>query len=238
MNVVNYSDLHPIQKDILRVLMYKPEARFSELNTQGVTSDHFNFHVKRLVELGLLEKKADEGYYILTAIGKEFANRFDSDSKAMSYERQPKMSVIIGCVKEEGGVRKYLTQRRLKQPFYGFLGFMSGKVRWGDDLAFTAARELKEEMGVEARMTLCGVWHRMDYSLGDVLLEDKYFFVFRGDDARGELVQNFEGGENRWLSEEEIFALPNFFHGVGEVIKIFNQEGFVFVENKYKVEKY
>ena len=41
-----------------------------------------------------------------------------------------------------------------------------------------ARRELKEETGLEGKLELVGVKHKMDYSQKGNLLEDKYFFVF------------------------------------------------------------
>jgi predicted transcriptional regulator len=68
-------DIHPVQGDILRVLLYTPDASFTELNGGTLSSDHFTFHIKRLVEIGLVEKTSDARYR-LTATGKEHANRF------------------------------------------------------------------------------------------------------------------------------------------------------------------
>ena len=36
-------ELHEYQFSILRTLLFKPGARFSELNKVGISSDHFNF---------------------------------------------------------------------------------------------------------------------------------------------------------------------------------------------------
>lgn len=228
-------ELHPIQADILRVLLFKPQARFSELNTTGMTTDHFTFHVKRLVETGLIEK-TEQNTYQLTTIGKEFANRFDTDSVVL--ERQAKIGALVVGVKKEGRIRKYLIQQRLKQPYYGFYGFITGKVKWGETILETSAREFKEETGLEAKFSLVGIKHKMDYSSEGNLLEDKYFYVVKASDFRGELVTEFEGGKNKWLSKEEIFQLKNLFDGVDESIEMVDQENLVFSETKYTVSKY
>ena len=69
--------IHDAQMVILRELLFHPSAGFAELqkNTH-LTSDHFNFHINRLVELGLVEKIA-RGHYSLSSKGKEYANRLD-----------------------------------------------------------------------------------------------------------------------------------------------------------------
>lgn len=222
---------------ILRVLMFQPEAKFSELNTGNISTDHFNFHVKELLTLGFIEKTADN-LYRLTPKGKEFANRFDNDQRQPVLERQAKIGVLVVCVKKEGDAEKYLMQQRLKQPYYGFYGMVTGKVKWGETVAETAARELKEETGLTAEMEFKGVEHKMDYSPQSEMLEDKYFYIFKGTKAAGNLIERFEGGRNVWLTKEEIIKLPDLFPDVEEILEIINQKKMTFTEKKFTTEKY
>jgi len=52
---------HPVQKEILKNLVYKPNARFRDLNTTELTNDQFTFHLKKLLQDGYVEKMED-GY--------------------------------------------------------------------------------------------------------------------------------------------------------------------------------
>lgn len=70
-------NIHDAQTKILRELLFHPKAGFSELQKPtGLSSDHFNFHISRLVELGLVEK-VSRGHYKLTPRGKEYSNRLN-----------------------------------------------------------------------------------------------------------------------------------------------------------------
>lgn len=228
-------EIHPIQADILLVLLFKPKAKFRELNTTKMSTDHFTFHVKRLVELSLVEK-TKAGYYRLTTKGKEFANRFDTDSVVL--ERQAKIGVLICCVKKVDGKVKYLIQQRLKEPYYGYYGFITGKVKWGETLEEAADRELKEESDLSGNLKMVGIKHKMDYAKKGMLLEDKFFFVFRVNAVRGKLQDRFEGGRNVWMTEKEIVKLSNLFDGVDESIEMLKRNDVLFSESKYKVAKY
>ena len=230
-------DLHPIQGDLLRVLLFQPQARYTDLNPKRVPTDQFTFHLKRLVELGYVTKQSD-GLYSLTATGKEFANRFDTDAPKLAIERQAKLGVSVGCVREVDGVTQYLVQERLKQPFFGYYGFVTGKVRWGEKVLETAARELEEETGLQADLTLVGVKHKMDYTADGNMLEDKFFFSVRGEHARGTLRETFDGGKNAWLTRHEIEKLPKIFHGMREGMDMLHSPTLVFDEATYKVEEY
>jgi 8-oxo-dGTP pyrophosphatase MutT (NUDIX family) len=228
-------EIHEVQALILRALLFKQEAKFSELNKNKLSNDHFNFHVKKLVDDGVIEKTAND-LYTLTTIGKEVANRLDTEK--VIFERQAKIGALVVCIKEENRKKLYLIQQRLKQPSFGFHGFMTGKVSWGETLLETASRELMEETGLTADLTLKGIKHKMDYSVEGDLLEDKFFFVFRGDNTKGELVEQFEGGRNMWLTREEILKLPDLFDGVEDNMDIVEKGSLQFLENKYTLKKY
>lgn len=223
-------EIHQVQAQILKVLLFKPEARFAELNVTKLTTDHFTFHLKQLVENGIVEK-TKKGTYRLTAKGKEFANRFDTEKAAL--ERQAKLAVLIVAIKVSEKIIKYLTQQRLKQPFYGYRGFVTGKIRWGETVLETAVRELKEEANLTGKLEFVGIEHKMDYSENSEILEDKYFYIVKAANTKGKLIENFEGGKNSWLSEKEILASGNIFEDVPKILKGLMQGHFFFLEDKY-----
>lgn len=225
-------DIHPVQARILRVLLFKPRARFAELNVEKLTTDHFTFHVKQMVASGLIHK-TNKGDYELTIRGKEFANRLDTEE--INVEPQAKVSVLIVPIKEEKGLRKYLIQQRLKHPYFGFHGFFSGKIRKGETIYETAQRELKEEAGLEGDLVLKAVKHKMDYSPKGELLEDK-FFLFLAGNLKGGFIEKFEGGRNLWLTERQIFKLSKLFKDVRQTIDFVNKKRLQFSEKKYTEE--
>ena len=228
--------LHPSQAEILKILLFNPQARFVQLNELRLSTDHFSFHIKSLMKEGLIVKTQNR--YGLTVVGKEFAGRFDVDSAKVGLEKQAKISVAVAAVKKENGKTKYLLQKRLKQPYFGYQGFITGKIKWGETIEQAAAREFKEETGLTGSFTFKGVKHKMDYAAAGEMLEDKFFFVFRVDNLQGEFQEKIEGGQNFWLTKKQIFALPNLFHSVEDVIKMISQNKIIFSETKYKVSGY
>lgn len=227
-------EIHQAQAQILRVLLFKPEARFAELNITRLTTDHFTFHLKQLLEAKMIEKN-DKGSYRLTVKGKEFANRFDTEKAAL--EKQAKLAVLIVVVKPFQNVTKYVSQQRLKQPFFGYRGFITGKIRWGETVLETATRELKEEANLTGKLEFVGIEHKMDYSETGEILEDKYFYIVKATNPKGKLIENFEGGKNSWLSEKEILASENIFEDVPKILKGLMRGHFFFLEDKYSYSK-
>lgn len=197
-------ELHKAHVAILHVLLFRPDARFAELQkASDLASDHFNFYLKQLVDDKLVAKNA-QGAYHLTQQGKEFANRFDTDERKV--ERQPKVAVCLWIMDGQG---RMLTQQRLKQPYYGYWGRPTGKIRWGETIMEAAARELMEETGLTADLSFDSVYHKMDFNdeTGD-MLEDKIFFMIKAVNPRGDLIESFEGGKNAWLTADEFMKQP------------------------------
>lgn len=198
--------IHEAQTKILRELLFRPSAGYAELQKPtNLTSDHFNFHITRLVEIGYVEKVA-RGQYKLTPRGKEYANKLDTDQNEI--ERQPKSAVIL-AVQKDG---MFLFQERLKHPYYGFWGFPSGKIRWGETIIDCAQRELMEEAGLTADCEHKGIYHEQVYQVetGEQL-EDKIFHVILCTNVSGGLVEKFEGGRNAWMSLKQAAAEPKKF---------------------------
>jgi ADP-ribose pyrophosphatase YjhB (NUDIX family) len=190
--------IHQTQIDILRELLFTPDASYADLQkVTGLESDHFKFHIARLVELGYVERLA-RGRYSLSAKGKEYANKLDTDERTI--ERQPKSAVILVVQQAD----HYLMQERLKHPYFGYYGFPGGKIRWGETIMQAAERELLEETGLAATLTYRGVYHEHVRSDDGDIIEDKIFHVVYGSKPTNEMSENFEGGRNVWMTLEEI----------------------------------
>ena len=195
--------IHDAQVLILRELLFRESATYAELQKPtDLTSDHFNFHIKRLTNLGLV-KKLKPGTYTLTTAGKEYANKLDTDSNTV--ERQPKLAVILAIKRTFGDDTKYIFQKRLKNPYYGFWGFPTGKMRWGETVLEAAQREALEETGLDLEFEAKGVYHEhVTLDQERKVVEDKMFFVCEAHSDSGDLLEDFEGGHNQWMSVEEI----------------------------------
>lgn len=223
---------HATQMAMLKVLLLSPAAGFAELQKAAdVTSDFANFHIKQLIATNYVKKNA-AGKYILTADGKEYANRMDTDEKAL--EKQAKLSAWLVV---DDGKGKFLAQQRLKQPYYGYWGRLGGKIRWSETVLEAAARELMEETGLTADMEFKGIYHKLDYSKNGAFLEDKYFYLVHCTNPRGQLIKSFEGGENHWLTDEEMAKKAKVFESALQASKLAVKPGLQFVEVKHIYEE-
>jgi ADP-ribose pyrophosphatase YjhB (NUDIX family)/predicted transcriptional regulator len=222
---------HPAQVAILRHLLFTPEAGFADMQkTTDLSSDHFNFHVKKLTEEGYVEKTAKS--YKLTRKGKEYANRMDTDENEI--EKQPKISIAITLERRNSsGEREFLFQQRKKNPYYDFWGRVGGKMRWGETIIEAANRELKEETGLEADFEYRLLYHKRDFDKKTKkLLEDKIFLCVYAAQYRGQLMESFEGGINRWMTHEEFIKQPKRFVSVDDFMELIDN-GHTFAEREF-----
>ena len=228
---------HAAQKAILRHLLFTKHAGFAELQKQTeLTSDHFNFHIKKLVDADFVDK-LDDGYR-LSRKGKEYANRMDTDDHEI--ERQPKVSVALLVERQNGDRREFLFQQRLKNPYFGFWGRLGGKVRWGESLTEAAARELTEETGLAGKFTFKMLYHKRDFRKDDgTLLEDKIFLIMHTGVVSGELMERFEGGYNKWMTQDEFLKTEKRFESAHEFVELvdkgvaYHERDFIYDDSEY-----
>lgn len=205
--------LHLAQTKILRELLFMPTARFAELQkASGLESDHVKFHIKQLVKLGYINKIGNA--YQLSVIGKEYANKLDTDAGVI--ERQPKVAVllVVEQYNPKTHMAEYLLQKRLKHPYFSFWGAPTGKVRWGETLIDAAARELEEETGLTGTFEYRGIYHeRVRHQETGEIIEDKLFQLMFCDRFSGELQVEFDGGHNAWRMLEDMMLESKKYKG-------------------------
>lgn len=206
--------IHEAQTKILRELLFLPETNFAGLQkVSGLESDHVKFHIKRLVELGYVEKHGSK--YRLSIKGKEYANKLDTDAGVI--ERQPKVAVLLIVERDHDGQKQYLLQERRKHPYFGYWGAPTGKIRWGESILETATRELEEETGLTAVFEYRGINHeRVRHSDTGEFVEDKIFHLMFTDKTSGSMKSEFDGGRNAWRTMAEMKQEPKKYKGFYE----------------------
>lgn len=198
-----------------------------------VGSDLLSYHLRELLKSDLIVKKEDS--YSLSVKGVDTAGRMDTFTRKM--EKQPKVSVVLIVKKVEAGVEKYLIQKRLKQPYFGYLGFLTGKVTYGETILETADREAQEEAGISAKFEHKYVLYELVYDQNKNILEDKFFNVMYGEYTNGEIV-NGEGAENIWCDMATFYSLTPKYHNEDEIFEWYKNGQKEFVEKKYIVNSF
>lgn len=202
--------LHYFQKDLLKKLITsnKP-SRFNDLLIEGLESEHMNYHLQRLIESELVSKTA--AGYQLTDTGKDYANLMDDAVEEV--EKQPKTSVLIlACRKRKNTeTDEFLASKRLRHPYYGKVGLLTGKVRFDETIEQSVLRELYEETGMQGKtVALISIYHKIR-TKGSTFVQNNIFYRHLITDLHGEFIARTEYQENFWATIEELNQRDDLF---------------------------
>jgi ADP-ribose pyrophosphatase YjhB (NUDIX family) len=151
-------------------------------------------------------------------------------------EKQPKYAVFLIAIKEEKGKKYLLIQKRLKEPYFGYQGFITGKVKFGEELIDAAKRELLEESGLTGEFEFKGAHRDIVYSKEKKLLEDKVFHLFIITNCEGRLLTDIEGGKNFWVLEKDFANLDKLYYNEKDLFACSKLKKIFYKEEKYYVD--
>ena len=237
MNTIEFK-VHFFQREILKKLITAEKGhKFSELMINGLESEHMNYHLKQLLTLGLISKSGQ--IYKLTDKGKDYTNLMDDNNQLI--EKQPKTSVILKAVRKREGSDEYehLVCKRLKQPYYGKVGRLTGKVRFGEMLQEAALRELYEETGLVAdTFWLEKVYHKMRFRKETKeVIQDVNFYIFYLTDFHGDFISENDIQENFWITESEAKSRDDLYDDF-KLDNPIGQSHLTFEESKKEAQGY
>lgn len=211
-----------IRKNIILKMIHNPEAKFSELWDKDIESNAFAYHLKKLETEGVIEK-CDE-VYKLTEDGKKLSAFIEGDTGERASLPTPTVVVVV---MHDG---KLLVQKRLKEPFYGYHGFISGKVNFGFNVLECAKRDLMEETNLEADLEFKGMGMTKTFNNGELVFHHFFYYVLASD-PKGELIKKSHKSENFWIPFEEISSLERF-PDFDDLVNLLQQDKFFIRENE------
>lgn len=196
---------HPTQLRIIKQLKSTKSARFNELKPNDMTSDHFNFHIKRLTDAGLIHKLGD-GSYSLTTEGKVVANKIDDTRFHTSVtEAQPKTALLFIIGKSIKGQEQYVVKWRTQHPFMDHLVFPTRGLKSGVTIDEMIASYLPFTTGLSGTPHFIGQIRRIDIDpKTNQVLSDILFLVTHIQEPTGELTNDHHGAKQFWATEQEI----------------------------------
>lgn len=168
---------------------------YSQGKPGKVSNDDYKYHLKHLVNQGLIEKQGK--VYSLTQKGKIAAMHLDAKGV-----QQEKFWVHVSCYVEDKA-RNVLLQKKLKHPYFGDVFGIAGKVHQGETIELAASRKLFEESGLICKFKTIGTVRRIRRNTSSDILQDAFFYVCFGKNPTGKLVKKNVFGENFWCTYSE-----------------------------------
>lgn len=203
--------MHTIQKQILAKLkFYNSGARFSNLRINNIENDKFNYHLQKLIEEKYLTKRVSR--YFLAPKGKSFVTNLQEDDIQM--KTTYKLSVYIVPIVNG----KVLLYKRLKHPQYGYVGYISEKMKFGENMVNAAIRGIKEETTLDANFSLVGNLRQIRKNSNGKVIEDGIFYIMYTDKVTGKLREKCEEGEYFWIDIDKISSIKKLFKPSVEIV--------------------
>mgnify|MGYP001618767480 CR=1 FL=1 len=196
-------EVHECERQIMLKLIHAPQATFNELWAKQGESNTFAYHLHKLEEAGIVIKNAD-GAYHLTEKGRKDSAFIEGDTGARA--EFPTLSVVM--LVQDGD--NWLCQRRLKQPFFGYWGFISGKINFGFNVFECATRDLEEETGLIATDWELKAIEQVKTFEDGRLLHHHFLFHVYTTKFSGVLKPATHKASNAWMTLDEYKSKETF----------------------------
>lgn len=210
------NEINDVQGLILRQLFTRDSLRFSEINTEGYSSDHFSYHLRQLIKHGLIER-TDDDRYRLSVIGRSRGVLLSTQSSGFIEQGFIACRIVIS--RETDGIKQYLIQERTKVPYKDYLAEPGGKILYGENIIDAARRNLLAETGLDCDLEVKGIVHYKD-EYQKIIVQDKYFFVIKGSKPTGDINPHGPTGKNCWMSLDNLSKNSKAHQGLTELIEI------------------
>jgi len=217
-----------IQYHILVELTRHSQRRYSQLRPRDVEGNLFMYHLKGLLNDGLVEKA--EAQYQLTLKGLQFVGTLSL--KTGRTRKQPKILNAIICRNEAG---EYLFTRWRRQPNTQLVSFPHGMMHYGESVLGMVAHELAEKAGLSADLVYRGDVYVRGMLAG---MLDRHMLVHLFEATNVELADGAseEVGESFWAPLDSLRA-EEFVPGFYEIAQMAdkNPEGQIFADIQIEV---
>lgn len=187
--------MHETKREIIHTLRYKPGSRFSDLKSDGIDSNKLSYHLNRLEKQDLI-KNIDSRYFLTDEAKKQL--NFLTDDTA---EIRKHPVVVVALLPIRGN--KILLQERLKEPWYGYWLYVSGKVEFGETFDEAIARELFEETGLRGKSSFVGMVSSISKQ-NEKTAYHVHMYCYRITDISGKLKADVKEGKNKWFTLSDL----------------------------------
>ena len=191
---------HHIQKAIVYALAFSDAMRFGELKPDELENKAFDYHLKKVVKAGLVEKTA-EGLYRLTSEGKRVG--ISASRKQLERLDQARSTLLLAPRRASDGA--WLLMRRKAQPLIGLRGFMNARPTAEQQIVRTAEQVCREQTGLAGTFVVHGDGYFRTYRGGE-LESFIHFTLLVCNDIQGDLHQNSSLAEYYWDTDPDWLA--------------------------------
>ncbi len=219
---------HHIQRTIVYKLAFSEGMRFSDLKPGELENKPFDYHLKKVIKAGYVQKSED-GLYRLTPEGQLMWRM--SQKKSTNADRAYS-TLLLAVQRQSDGA--WLLYRRRTHPMIGLTGFMHAKPSPDSTSTELAAQVLREQTGLLGKFVVHGHGYFRVFR-GGLTEGFTHFTLLRCTEIEGVLIQNSELAEYYWDTDPD-FAAPDMLPNMQTLHKMLQAPVGSFVEQTFDIE--
>ncbi len=219
---------HHIQKSIVYDLAFAESLRFSDLKPDGMENKAFTYHLKKVMNAGLVQKQ-DDGHYSLTMKGRRVGKgALKKESRLLDRA----YSILLLAVRNIE-TDNWLLYKRQTQPLLGLTGFMQAQPVAETDARRTAQQTCFEQTGIQTEFTVQGHGYFRVYRAGE-LESFIHFTLLLSDAPTEELLETAVSAGYSWQQTPN-FASPDMLPNMQILHKMCVDTPGSFVEETFEL---
>jgi hypothetical protein len=218
---------HYIQKNIVYTLALATSLRFGELKPDGIENKLFDYHLKKVIALGYVEK-TDGGTYALTPLGRRVGK--DALKKDNQLIDRAYSVLFLAIRRAEDGA--WLMCRRKTHPLLNRVGFANAQPELHRHSTVTAHLAALQKTGLDCEFEVRGSGYLRMYQEGS-LESFTHFTLLAGTVEQDELQQLDELAEYYWDANPD-FSAPDMLPTILSFVKNLANEGLFYLEEDYR----
>lgn len=223
------NSLSPYQLQIIRKLTLRKTINFNRLHIKEIPSDHFNYHLKKLIKKRLVRKNKT-GLYELTLDGKVLASRMGKFPD-LGIKHQTKTHLVPICHRIHNKQEQFLIRQRKKNPYFNYFELPSMKADMKVSFYDNLKEKMQRETGFSGTPKVKLIRHILVKMKGKKeIIEDKVFYFFVIENLKGILLKNDDEGINFWMTLDMLKRKEKKFPHILSDCTLHRQRGIKFEE--------
>ncbi len=218
---------HYIQRNIVYRLAFTDKLRFSELKPDLLDNKLFNYHLKKVVSAGLVEK-TDEGLYALTPEGRRLGVHV-LDNQLASVDKADSVLFLVVRRKLDDA---WLLYKRKTHPLINKVGFMHCSPNATENATQTA-RQCIADIGLNGSFIFLGSGFFRVFQNGK-LESFTNFTLLVCEDAQGNLASKDEYADYYWQVQPD-FTAPEMLPNMSLLSEYYARGERFYVEHTFEV---
>ena len=217
---------HHIQKNIVYTLALTDTARFSELKPNTIENKLFDYHLKKVIVEGLVEKTKD-GTYALTPKGRRVGK--DALKKNDQLIDRAYSVLFLAIRRKSDGA--WLLCKRKTHPLLGKVGFMYAQPSFTEIAEIAAHDAVKLKTNLDCEFSVRGSGYIRMFEDGN-LESFTHFTLLECTGAQDDLQQQDMFSEYYWEVNPD-FSAPDILPTLATFAEKLQQPGLFYLEQNF-----